>query len=54
VPAVFIFKNVINDAGISFGSEDKQVGVIDVDFMGHYDPATPTEAPFSIFIKTPA
>jgi hypothetical protein len=51
VPAIIIIKNVLNDAGITITTADKEVGVSQVDFMGHYDPATPTESVFSIFIK---
>jgi hypothetical protein len=52
LPAIFILKNALSDAGISISTADKQVNVADVEFTGHFDPATPTEAPWSIFIPT--
>lgn len=50
VPALFVLRNALNDAGISLGTEDRNVGVTAVDFMGHYEDLD--DSPFAIYLPT--
>ena len=48
--AVFVLRNVVNEAGVSITFEDKKVNVSKVEFTGNYDPAAPTKGCWAIYV----
>jgi hypothetical protein len=53
-PAVFVLLNPLNSGGVTIQTQDQGVAVSDVEFMAHYDPATPLASPYRLYVKTPA
>jgi hypothetical protein len=51
-PVIFMIKNAIGAGGIKFDTKDKGEGLMEIEFTGTIDPATPTVLPFEIRMPT--
>lgn len=45
---IFVVENALPDGDFSMSLEDKGEGIIELVFLGHFDPATPTTEPWEL------